>query len=168
MNVLIAVASKHGGTFGIGGAIADELRQAGIGAEVRDVADVSGLEGYDAVVLGSAVYVGHWLAAARRFVDANLAALRSVPVWVFSSGPLGDPPKPTDDLRDVELLAARVKARGHRVFAGRLDPADLGLRERLLAKAVRAPAGDFREWAAIREWARGIASTLRPPTASDA
>lgn len=91
MNALIAVASTHGGTLGIGEVFGDEARQGGIGAAVRDVADVSDLEGYDAVVLGSAVYVGHWLAAAQRFMDANVVAPGSMPAWVFRGGPLGDP-----------------------------------------------------------------------------
>jgi menaquinone-dependent protoporphyrinogen oxidase len=160
--VLVAVASKHGGTRGIGEAVADELRAMRIDAELLDFDEVPDPGRYDAVVLGSAVYMGRWLPEARRFAGLNLAALRAVPVWLFSSGPLGDPPIPPGDPTELDCLAAELGARAHRTFAGRLDPGDLGLGERLVAKAVRAPAGDFREWEAIRAWARSIGAALRP------
>jgi menaquinone-dependent protoporphyrinogen oxidase len=161
MNVLIVVASKHGGTRGIGEAIADELRAHEIGAEVRAAAAAPPVAGYDAVVLGSAVYMGRWLPEVRRFVDANRAALAGVPAWLFSSGPLGDPPVPAGDAKEVTELLSATGARGHRSFAGRLDPGELGLAERLVAKAVHAPPGDFREWGAVRGWARDIAAAVR-------
>jgi menaquinone-dependent protoporphyrinogen oxidase len=47
--------------------------------------------GYDAVILGSAVYVGHWLEAAQRFVEKHRADLVARPVWLFASGPVGVP-----------------------------------------------------------------------------
>jgi menaquinone-dependent protoporphyrinogen oxidase len=53
-------------------------------------------------------------------------------------------------------------ARGHRVFVGKLNPGDLGFGERLMAKVVKAPEGDFRDWDAIRAWAREIAAALTP------
>lgn len=49
-------------------------------------------------------------------------------------------------------------ARDHRIFAGRLDASTLSLGERVAVRAVRAPEGDFRDWAAIRGWAREIAA----------
>jgi menaquinone-dependent protoporphyrinogen oxidase len=41
-----------------------------------------------------------------------------------------------------------------------VDTAILGLGERVILKAVRAPDGDFRPWDDVREWARGIAAEL--------
>jgi len=163
MKVLVAVASKHGSTRDIAGAIAGELRAMGLAAEVRDAVEVAALDGYDAVVLGSAVYMGRRLPEARHFVAAHQPALCTMPVWLFSSGPLGaDQPVPADEPSQLEDLVAAIHARGHQIFAGRLAPADLGLGERLIAKAARAPAGDFRAWDAIRSWARTIGTALRP------
>jgi menaquinone-dependent protoporphyrinogen oxidase len=160
MNVLVAVASKHGSTIEIGEAIADELGRMGIEAEVREVAAVADLDQHDAVVLGSAVYMGRWLPAARRFAQAHLFALRERQVWLFSSGPIGDPPKPVDKPPDLDNAAAALWAKDARIFAGRLDPSVLGFGERLVTKAVQAQPGDFRSWEEIRTWARGIGAAL--------
>jgi menaquinone-dependent protoporphyrinogen oxidase len=60
----------------------------------------------------------------------------------------------------VELVAA-TGAREHRVFAGQVDRGRLGLGEKVLLTAVRAPEGDFRPWEEIRTWAAGIAAALK-------
>jgi menaquinone-dependent protoporphyrinogen oxidase len=161
MTVLVAVASKHGSTHDIAGAIAGELRSAGLGVDLHDMEEVTDLAGYSAAVLGSAIYMGNWLGEARRFVEQHAAELAALPVWLFSSGPLGeDDPTPHGEPEGVPPLVAATHARDHRVFVGKLDPHELGLGEKLIAKAVHAPAGDFRDWDAIRAWAREIAAAL--------
>ena len=88
------------------------------------------------------------------------------PVWLFSSGPTGRPdPKPEGDLNGIDALAGSINARGHRTFAGRLDRSRLGIRERLIVSAVRAPDGDFRDWEEISAWAREIVAELIPTPA---
>jgi menaquinone-dependent protoporphyrinogen oxidase len=60
---------------------------------------------------------------------------------------------------------AGTRACEHRVFVGKLDKHSLGVGERLIVRAVGAPEGDFRDWAAIRSWARDIAGVLRTESA---
>lgn len=162
MRVLVAVASKHGATREIAEVIAIELRTMDIDTDCLEIGDVQSLNGYDAVVLGSAIYMGNWLDKARSFATTHAADLARVPVWLFSSGPLGEehlvPPAPGEQ---VEQIADSLHAQDHRVFAGRLDPDDLGLRERLATRIVGAPSGDFRPWAEIAEWARAIGAELQ-------
>jgi menaquinone-dependent protoporphyrinogen oxidase len=160
MRLLVTVASRHGSTAEIGDAIAERLRAAGIDVDARPPDDVTDITGYDAVVIGSGVYAGHWLDAARAFVQRQTAALAAVPVWLFSSGPIGDPPKPAEDPVDVAGVAEATRASGHRVFAGRLRRSDLGFAERAVVLALRAPEGDFRDWDAIGAWADEIAAAL--------
>lgn len=160
MSVLVAVASKHGSTRAIADAIADELQEMGIAAEVWDVEEGPPVDLYDAVVLGSAVYMGRWIAEARRFAEANRAVLSAVPVWLFASGPIGEPPEPHGDVPDLDRIATQLGARGYRTFAGRLTPGELGFGERLVVKAVRAQSGDVRAWEEIRGWAREIGHHL--------
>jgi menaquinone-dependent protoporphyrinogen oxidase len=161
MRVLVSAASRHGATAVIGEQIGGVLARAGLLVDVRPPDEIVDVEPYDAVVLGSAVYAGHWLEPARRFVAQNRAALAARPVWLFSSGPVGEVPMPTGDPADVAQLREQTGAREHRVFAGRIDKAQLGLGERVIVRAVGAREGDFRPWAEIEAWAAGIALSLR-------
>ena len=156
MTVQVVVASKHGSTREVAQAIADEL-----GAELRDASEVDGFEGADAVTLGSAIYGGRWPEPARKLVDERAEELGRLPTWLFSVGPIGDPPKPEDAGPDkINQVVASTRAHGHEVFAGKLEYAALGRLERMMVKALRAPEGDYRDWDAIRNWARSIASEL--------
>lgn len=161
MKVLMTVASKHGATGQIGEVVADVLREAGHDVESRPPEDVSSLDGYGAVVIGSAIYAGRWMDTARRLVDRHATALATVPVWLFSSGPIGDPPMPADEPLETAAVAERLRAHGQRSFAGRLDRTSLGFLERAVTKALHAADGDFRDWEAVRTWADEIAGTLR-------
>jgi menaquinone-dependent protoporphyrinogen oxidase len=166
MRALVAVASRHGATTAIaeriGEVIRRELQDRGTYAQVdvRSVGAVTTLDGYDAVVLGSAVYMGRWLKAARTFANGHAARLAEIPTWLFSSGPIGDPPKPDTDPSDIGPIMDLLHAREHRRFAGRLDRRQLGFAERAVVGAVKIPDGDFRDWLAIEVWAAEIAAVL--------
>jgi menaquinone-dependent protoporphyrinogen oxidase len=163
MKVLVTVASKHGSTREIANTIAEELRAAAIETDVYSVNAVPDLAEYDAVVFGSAIYMGSWLVEARQFAERHQVTLARLPIWLFSSGPLGaDDPQPPADLQHLAAPLGPVAVRDHRVFVGRLAPTELGFGERLAVKVVQAPAGDFRDWAAIRGWAQEIAAALSP------
>jgi len=161
MKVLVCVASRHGASFEIAEAISATLAAAGFQTAVLPPDAVTSLKGYDAVILGSSVYVGHWMDSAVDLVERFSTEIAAVPVWLFSSGPLGHEPKPDDEPVDVAQLVAATGAREHRVFAGQVDRSRLGLGEKVLLTAVRAPEGDFRPWEEIRAWAREIASALK-------
>lgn len=160
MKVLVSAASRHGATADIAKAIGETLEAAGFEVAVLPPDTVTSLAGFDAVVLGSGVYVGHWMEPAKSLVERFGAELSSRPVWLFSSGPVGDPPKPEEDPADLPELMTATGARGHRLFPGLVDKGRLGLAERVILKAVGAPEGDFRPWDEIRAWAGEIAAQL--------
>jgi menaquinone-dependent protoporphyrinogen oxidase len=160
MRVLVTVASKHGSSTEIAGVIGDVLMKRGLEVSVLAPDSVHSIEGYDAVIIGSGVYAGHWLGPAKLFVERNRELFARRPVWLFSSGPIGDPAKPVGDPADAAAMIEATHARGHRVFAGRLDKADLSFPETLIIKAVRAPEGDYRGWDEVRAWADEIAREL--------
>lgn len=160
MNVLVTAASKHGSTAEIARAIATELEAQGLVVTTVEPAEVADLAEFDAVIIGSAVYAGRWRKEAREMVEHRAADLAELPVWLFSSGPVGDPPKPEEDPVDVAAIAAATSASGHRVFAGKIDTSRLNFAERAVVSALKAPAGDFRDWDEIRAWAREIAESL--------
>jgi menaquinone-dependent protoporphyrinogen oxidase len=159
--ILVTYASKHGATEGIAQRIAARLAAGGRAAEARSVAEVTDLVGADAVILGSAVYAGSWMKEAAEFARRHAEELTRVPVWLFSSGPLGEDIEDTEEQpRQLPDLRDRLHPRGHRVFFGALDRDALGFAERMIVKAVKAPDGDFRDWDAIDAYADEIAASL--------
>lgn len=160
MKVLVTVGSKHGATEEIGQAIRDALAEHGHEAVAMPPDEVASLAGYDAVVIGSGIYAGRWVGEAKQFVEAHAAELKALPVWAFSSGPLGNPPKPDEVPADGVAMAEQSGAREHRIFAGKLDRSKLGFGERAIVGMVKAPYGDFRDWTTIHDWAEGIARSL--------
>jgi len=170
MKVLVAVASKHGSTREIGSAIVDELHSAAIDADLRDVSEISSIRGYDAIILGSAVYMGKWLPEARDFPEHHRVAMSKLPVWLFSSGPLGEEDAmPHYGPKELAVATGDADVRDHHIFVGKLEPEGLGFGEKVAVKMVRAalgdyraPYGDFRNWDEIRGWAREIAAELQP------
>lgn len=161
MKVLVSAASKHGATTEVAATLAAALKAAGADATVLAPDEVASVDGFDAAVIGSAVYVGRWLEPARDLLERHRVALTRMPVWLFSSGPIGDPPKPLDEPLDVPAMVALVGAREHRVIPGRIDKRLLGLGEKAILAAVRAPEGDYRPWQEIQAWAAEIAATVK-------
>jgi len=134
MKILVSAASKHGSTAAIAEAIGGVLSSAGIETDVRPPEEVTSVASYDGIVLGSGVYAGHWLTPAKELVEREAAALASVPVWLFSSGPIGDPPKPDEEPVDVAQLHKVAKA----LYEVILDGLEFGARG--------LPTAADREW----------------------
>ena len=165
-HLLIVVESRHGATREISGVLAQRLVSRGASVTVVAPDDCDEITA-DAVVIGSGVYYGKWLKSAQRFVDVHAPELTSRPVWLFSSGPLGDDAETDVEGVDegiepdvVAHLIERTGARAHHVFAGRLDREQLGPLERLVAAGVHAPEGDFRDWEDVKDWADEIAAVV--------
>ena len=161
MKVLVAVASKHGATLEIGQVIEASIHSSGLDVELKRVEDISSLSAFDAFVIGSGVYAGHWMRSAREFIEIHEGELRQKPVWLFSSGPVGDPPKPLENPAEVAGVVKKLGSRGHRLFPGRIEGSDLGISEKALVALVRAPDGDYRPWSEIATWAESIAAQLQ-------
>lgn len=167
MQILVVFGSTRGGTMGLAQMVANGLRDEGLTAEVLPAGQARGLGGYDAVVVGGALYAMRWHRAARRFVRKHAAELRQRPTYFFSSGPLDDsaarkeiPPVP-----GVKALMDQVGARGHVTFGGRLELHTRGL---LAGVIARKQAGDFRDPVQVRDWTRTLAAQLRAETRSAA
>lgn len=168
MKVVITAASRQGATTEIAVRIAHVLEEARIDATVVTPDSLGSLSGYDAVILGSAVRYGRWLEPARRFVAEHRDELAVRPLWLFSSGPVGEVAGPDGEPQEATNLAAELHAVDHHVFAGRLSRNGLNIAERALTSVMHAPEGDFRPWAEIDAWAWGIARTLAERAAAPA
>lgn len=159
MRVLVAYGSKSGGTEGLARSIGEGLAAAGHEVVVRPAGDIDGLGGWDAVVVGGALYGWRWYRPARRFVRRNHEELAHRPVWFFSSGPLDDSASkgtipPTGSVR---RLMRKAHARSHVTFGGRLDAATATGLARVMA---RQGAGDWRNLDAARAWGGKVAAEL--------
>jgi menaquinone-dependent protoporphyrinogen oxidase len=186
--VLVVYASRHGATREIAQRVGSLLRAEGLEVDVAPADHVAGVGTADAVVVGSAVYMGSWLKEAVDFVKSNEVILAELPLWLFSSGPIPgasrDKRAAVDPLTDafgpedgpgsggrkkIAELSAATSPRDHRVFLGAFDPNDppTVTSERLvrMLPAVKnaLPAGDFRDWEAIEAWTNEIAVTLTSP-----
>jgi len=164
--VLVAYASKHGMTAEIAAKIGETLRQSGLQADVMPVKNVRDLATYKAVVLGSAVYIAMWRKEMVKFLQENEVALSERPLWLFSSGPLGegDPLELLHGWRFPEAqrpLVERIKPRDIAVFHGAIDLKKMTIFEKWVLKRVKARTGDFRDWEAIIRWAAGVADKLK-------
>jgi menaquinone-dependent protoporphyrinogen oxidase len=160
MRVLVTAVSKHGATFEIAGVIGAVLESEGVEADVLHPEVVERIEIYDGVVLGSGVYAGHWLKPAKEFVERHEDALRVRPLFLFSSGPVGEPPKESDEPAEIAEIDGAIQPIDHRVFGGRLTPSQLGPLEKIVTRVVKAPMMDDRPWDEIAAWAKAIASRL--------
>jgi menaquinone-dependent protoporphyrinogen oxidase len=160
MRVLVAFGSTRGGTRGLAYMVADGLRDQGMKVDVRPASAVRRLSGYDAVIVGGALYAGRWHQAARQFVLRHRSYLLECPTFFFSSGPLDDSASDGDvpAVKGVEALMQQVAARGHATFGGRLDQNARGFLARALA---RKHAGDWRDNAQVRRWTAIIAAEMR-------
>ena len=174
MRVLVAYASRHGSTAGIADRIAERISGSGIEASSVAVSQVDDIDSYDAFVVGSAAYMFHWMNEARAFVKRHRPVLAEKPLWLFSSGPLGEElvdDKGRDILeasrpKEFDELQTTLNPIGERVFFGAWDPEapPVGMAERFMKKLPASteglPAGDFRDWTAIDAFADEVADTL--------
>lgn len=159
MRILVTWGSKHGGTEGIARMLSDALQAHGFQVVAAPAYAVSDLEGFRAVIVGGALYANRWPAEVRRFVRRHLKALRQVPVWFFSSGPLDESAEGTEipPTPQVAVLAERVGANGHVTFGGRLDADVKGFPASAMAKKM---SGDWRSPHQIRAWAAELADQI--------
>jgi menaquinone-dependent protoporphyrinogen oxidase len=160
-SILLAYATRFGSTQEVSETIAASLRQAGFEVDMQPMADVKSLAAYDAVVLGAAIYNAHWHAEAHRFVSLHQEALRQRPVAIFTLGPLSPSEAAKRNSRrqlDKELASYPwLKPVALEIFAGKYDPSKPGLSffERFV------PARDYRNWDAIRAWAKALPAQLQ-------
>lgn len=163
MTVLVAYSSKRGSTAEIAETVAATLRREGLGVCLKPVEGVNALDQFDAVVLGSAVYMKRWRGDAKHFLKKHRKALRQIPLWVFSSGPVGDPAKDNPEWMEPPKLAEKVEemgGRAHVVFGGCVPSEPKGFMERAMAEGVPKEYRDRRDWDEIRTWAHQIATEL--------
>ncbi|MEV6103494.1 flavodoxin domain-containing protein [Streptomyces sp. NPDC051940] len=158
--VLVVYGTKYGSTAEIAAWIADVLNEHDFDADAIPAGTAPDPRDYAAVVLGAGLYAGRWHRDATRYARRHRTALRDMPVWLFSSGPLDSsasvreiPPVP-----GVARIATRLGARGHTTFGGCLGESATGFIARRIVSSGHG--GDFRDRKSIDAWAGDIADEL--------
>ena len=158
---LIAYASKCGSTGEVAEAIANVLCAQGVDVDVRLAKEVTALDGYNRVIIGSAIRMGAWLPDALNFVEAQQAVLAQLPTLIFSvhTGNVGD-----DDVSREGRAAYTapvhqlITPQAEAFFAGKMDLAQLSFLDRMIITAMKEQDKDLRDWDVIRAWAGEIAN----------
>jgi menaquinone-dependent protoporphyrinogen oxidase len=161
--ILVTYATRAGSTAEVATGIAEVLRAAGTIVDTQPIKAVRDVNGYDAVVVGSAIRMGQWLPEAVEFVKAHCETLSHIPTAYFLvSGLLHED---TPEMRQKVLaflnpVHAILEPVSIGMFAGKMDYSKLSWLDRLMAKAVGTPEGDWRNWEAIREWTQELETGL--------
>ena len=153
--ILVTYGTKHGSTIEVAEAIATELRSDGGVVDVTAAAEVRTLDGYSAVVLGGALYMGRLHADAAGFLKRNRHALAEMPLAVFALGPktmaAGEVAASRKQLEHALADVPEVTPVEVTIFGGVVDPSQLRF------PFKRMPGSDARDWNAISAWGRGLA-----------
>ncbi len=159
VRVLVVYGSSRGGTAGLAVMLAEALGHHDVEAVVEPAKQVDDLSGYDAVIVGGALYSNRWHPDAVGFVHRFQRALLGREVWFFSSGPL-DASAATGALApvpQVRELARATDIRGHMTFGGVLAQRPAG---RLAALLSYGPVGDWRDRRQVEQWVERIVTQL--------
>lgn len=157
--LLVAYASKCGSTAEIAEAVAKTLCAGGINAALSSAEKIKSLQGFDGVILGSAIYMGSPLKSAEQFVDRFSEDLATIPAAVFGVClTMKDASSQNEStaLAYLAPLTKKIKPVSTIAFAGRIDHASLPTIYRFFSQADNSgilAEGDFRDWGVINGWA---------------
>ncbi len=158
--ILVAYASKAGSTGEVAAAIGQALAVNGAAVDVYPVEAVPAIQDYQAVIVGSAIRAGKWLATATRFVETHQPTLSQIPTAYFTC--CMTLYEETEENRSKALgymdpVRGMVTPVAVGAFGGKLDYSKLSFLDGMMMKVVGgAPEGDFRPWEAIRAWAGSL------------
>jgi menaquinone-dependent protoporphyrinogen oxidase len=159
--VLVAYGTKHGATKEIADRIGQVLSASGYTVDVRNASEIADVSPYQAIVVGSAVYMARWRPETLRLLRRNRSVLAERDLWLFSSGPFGNGSGATDACPPkVKRLANELGALQEVTFGGKIPEHPHGIASHVFVRAMKGRAQDSRDWQRIGGWAEEIADSL--------
>lgn len=158
--ILVAYATKAGSTGEVAARMAEILGKRAMCVDLMPLEAVKNLTPYRSVVLGSAIRTGNVLPEVNDFLKKNRDALQDKVFNMFIVCLTLHEDTPENRAKASSFLdpvREVVKPAAEGMFAGKVDLNKLGLLDRLMANAVKAPVGDFRKWDEIQSWAESLA-----------
>lgn len=157
--ILVAYATRAGSTAEVAAYVAQVLRATGATVDVQYTRMVHEVQGYDAVIIGSAIRMGQWLPEAVEFVKTYRETLSRIPTAYFLvSGLLRNdtPEMRRTVLAFLDPVRALLEPVSIGLFAGKIDYCTMSGFDRSIAEAISSAEGDWRNWEAIRCWAQRL------------
>lgn len=157
--VLVTYATKHGSTTDIAWSIANSFFDSGIRADVKKIQNVEDVRPYRLVIVGTPIYDNQILPEVLTFAELHTDWLEKRKVAVFVVGrTLKEPDSET--LIRTERMLSRLKNYINifdtGMFAGKISPKNLPIKERLEEVFGEKKTGDFRDWEEIGSWAKEL------------
>lgn len=159
--ILIAYGTVAGSTKGVAQAVGEEMQKAGAQVEIKPVEDITTIEGYDGIVVGTAVRMFHILGKTRRFLRRYKKGLKEVPVAYFLVClTMGDEtPENIEQAKKYAKPMINTKAPvSLGLFGGCIDHEKLN---DFFGKTMKSvPEQDHRDWEKISEWGKTTLTKL--------
>jgi menaquinone-dependent protoporphyrinogen oxidase len=169
--ILIAYATRGGSTSEVAEAVAVVFDEAGLAADELPVSGVDSLAGREVLILGAPLYMGNFPKEFHQFLRRHREALGRLQPWCFVLGPTRREAK---DFEAARRQATRqldryrwLRPADVQIFGGRWNMNSLPFPFSLLRRIpgnplAKIPAEDIRDWAAVKQWATGIAAQIQP------
>lgn len=162
--ILVVYGTGTGCIAEIAERIGVTLIKRGVKVDVVSAKDAPDPSAYDAVLVGSGIRAGNWHTPVKQWVTKYAPSLRGKRLAMFTAClTLGQDSTKTDEVRayTVALISETgVAPIDIGLFAGWNEPKKFSFIERSMLKMMKAPEGDFRDWAAIESWTGGIANRM--------
>ena len=168
--ILITYASQGGSTTGVADAIGQTLASTGAEVVVLPVKEVTNLDSYQAIVIGSAVHSGKWMPEALAFIQKHQNTLRYIPSAIFQVCLMlaaNNEQYKTFVPDWLSPVRSQIRPVAEGSFAGALWPdkyskvtEKLGLR--IFLATIKLKAGDYRDWNEIQRWSEHVGALLQP------
>ncbi len=166
-SVLVAYATRHSSTAGVAENIADVLCGLNHKVDLRYVENVTSIEDYDAVIVGSGIYEFNWLPVATDFIERFKQPLASKPVAYF----FGCAGLKKDTAANQEAVLIYINPVLFKYpdivpvdigrFGGSVDLSRLDDFETKIINFIGVTKNeDWRDWAKIGAWAEKVSGLI--------
>ena len=157
--ILVTYGSFSGSTAETAIFIGKKLSEKGMQVDVKPVNKIKSVDGYDGVIIGSAVMMGKMKGPVINFVTARQSALSKVPVAYFlvCLTMQNDTPETRKTASGyLEPVRSVVKPVSEGLFPGKVDfkalPFPVSLLTLMPAFKKGVPEGDYRDWVKVEKW----------------
>ena len=167
--VLFAFATNYGSTYRVAEVIAEVLSAEGFKVDLKFADNVTGdLTKYDAVILGSNIYIENWSEKAVAFLEQYKTELASKKVAYYCvCGILGmdlggkEEEYAENYIKKLSDSFPEIVPKDSAVFAGAVDYRILNVKDWWLLHLMFMPRGNWTDYAAVVSWAYDVSDKLK-------